>query len=74
MHDDTPSGEESNSKPVLSPLQKPATLEDAIEHMVAVRLEAEKKLLEEEYTSKEVRFFNHRAAAVGVGSCRTHET
>jgi len=36
-------------------LRKPATLEDAIEHMVAVRLDAEKKLLSEEYASKEVR-------------------
>jgi len=34
--------------------QKPATLEDAIEHMVAVRLEAEKKILSDEYASKEV--------------------
>lgn len=36
-------------------LQKPATLEDAIEHQVAVRLEAEKLLLSEEYRAKEVR-------------------
>ncbi len=39
--------------------QKPATLEEAVEHMVALRLEAEKKLLASEYSSKEVSSKKH---------------
>jgi hypothetical protein len=36
------------------PEQKPATLEEAVEHLVAVRLEAEKKVMAAEYAEKEV--------------------
>jgi hypothetical protein len=43
----------------LLSLQKPATLEDAIEHMVAVRLEAEKKIMSEEYSAREVSLCCH---------------
>ncbi len=34
--------------------QKPATLEEAVEHLVALRLDAEKKVLAQEYAAKEV--------------------
>lgn len=34
--------------------QKPATLEEAVEHLVAIRLDAERKVLSAEYAAKEV--------------------
>lgn len=56
-------------------LQKPATLEEAIKVMVAVRLEEEKKVLSAEYASKEVRrmvFYTTFDAGCRVGRGSLH--